>query len=100
MQAWCSIMPTGPIWRLVIAVSRKADKGRGHQGEHVLMGGGDSSGMAALVLRCGSAREEMQPHPGPGHENADPAGPGAHRPRDHLPQWGDWGAGPGGEQLK
>src|SRR5690348_18332923 len=42
----------------------------------------------------------MQPHPGPGNKKADPAGPGAHRPREHLAQWGDRGAGPGGEQLK
>src|SRR5215470_6468048 len=42
----------------------------------------------------------MQPDPGPGNKKADPAGAGAHRPREHLAQRGDRGAGPGGEQLK
>src|SRR5215472_14623015 len=44
--------------------------------------------------------EEMQTYPGPGHEHTDPAGPGAHRPRENLPQGRDGSSGPGGEQLQ
>src|SRR5215471_11521140 len=64
---------------------------------------------AKKVMFCGaerrmghlrSAGEEMKPHPGPGDEHADPAGPGVHGPREYLPQRRNGGAGPGGEQLQ
>src|SRR5256885_8230641 len=85
-----------PALPVVMAISRKVDKDGVHQGEHALMGGCDSSRMAAVRFSAaGSAGKEMQPHPGPGHENSEPAGPRAHRPLQELAQPGEWGPGPG-----